>query len=134
MTPRTVGPQWIVVIGTTAAPVIVLASHLFAGTIPMMVVIGAWLTALAGAIFFFMRSFFRVRRLLRRHGRFICLNCLYPLTGLQDSGVCPECNEPYTRERLARLWRSWEVGVNKGRLIIPDPEPADDGPVRPGTP
>ncbi|HMN42766.1 MAG TPA: hypothetical protein PKE29_18145 [Phycisphaerales bacterium] len=60
----------------------------------------------------------RIRLLLRTHGRFLCLNCHYALTGLPDSGACPECDHPYQRDVNERRWKTWEETVNKGKPMV----------------
>ncbi|HVU64413.1 MAG TPA: hypothetical protein VHC70_10580 [Phycisphaerales bacterium] len=65
-----------------------------------------------------MSDIYRIRRILRIHGRFLCLNCHYPLKGLADSGNCPECDHPYDRATTERRWKMWEETVNKGKPMI----------------
>jgi hypothetical protein len=57
----------------------------------------------------------KIRHVIRTHGRFLCLNCHYPLQGLPDTGTCPECEYPYDRATNERRWRTWEETVNKGK-------------------
>lgn len=51
----------------------------------------------------------RLRRLAKRHKGALCFACNYPLAGLPDSGVCPECGVPYdikyTKEQWSELFR-----------------------------
>lgn len=73
--------------------------------IPSMI-IGWWLYRLS-----------KVRRTLQTFGRFLCLNCHYPLNGLPDEGVCPECRQPYQRAVTERRWLNWEEAINKGKPL-----------------
>lgn len=68
----------------------------------------------------------RLKRALKKHGRFLCIRCFYPLRGLPDTGLCPECAEPYTRDQLARLWRNWELSHNKAKPVVGEGESAPD--------
>lgn len=44
------------------------------------------------------------RKLIESDFRF-CLNCQYPLTGLDHAGTCPECGAAYNAHELERAWR-----------------------------
>jgi uncharacterized paraquat-inducible protein A len=105
-------------------PVIVLAvvgvSTLIFGSARQLYSVFAVVAAVAGWIAWVMWPQYRLYRALRRHGRFICLRCFYSLHGLADVGRCPECGEPYNRQELSRLWRQWEISVNKGKPIVSD--------------
>ncbi len=37
----------------------------------------------------------------------MCLHCAYRLRGLDDSGRCPECGQPFDRKKIERIWRRW---------------------------
>jgi hypothetical protein len=65
-----------------------------------------------------MSDIYRIRRLLRTHGRFLCLNCHYALQGLPDTGVCSECDQPYDRPTTERRWKTWEEAMNKGKPMV----------------
>tara|TARA_R110000782_G_scaffold13976_10_gene40968 strand:- start:10360 stop:10941 length:582 start_codon:yes stop_codon:yes gene_type:complete len=47
----------------------------------------------------------RTGRRVDAHGGFLCPWCRYPLTGLADAGVCPECGAGYERPVCAMLYR-----------------------------
>jgi len=47
----------------------------------------------------------RVANLFRRHHGKICGNCLFPLEGLDDEGVCPECGHSYEIEKTIQGWQ-----------------------------
>ena len=80
--------------------------------IPVVIV-----TVTLGLVAKWMFDIHRIRRILRTHGRFLCLNCHYALSGLPDSGACPECDHPYDRATNERRWRIWEETVNKGKPL-----------------
>lgn len=46
----------------------------------------------------------RMRKLLRGHDYAVCLSCRYPLVGLADAGVCPECGTGYDVSETRRCW------------------------------
>lgn len=37
----------------------------------------------------------------------MCLACAYPLTGLAQSGECPECGMPFARTEVRDAWKRW---------------------------
>ncbi len=47
----------------------------------------------------------RVRNLFLVHRGKICGNCLFPLEGLDDEGVCPECGHSYEIEKTIQGWQ-----------------------------
>lgn len=47
----------------------------------------------------------RLRSRLRQSDGMLCPRCHYDLAGLSDEGQCPECAEPYSKDRLATAWR-----------------------------
>lgn len=57
----------------------------------------------------------RLKRLARRGGFKLCLNCAYCLRGLPDEGVCPECGKPYDVVKAMNLWRNWVEGRTRPR-------------------
>lgn len=46
----------------------------------------------------------RTRALLRESGYRMCLRCRHLLTGLPDSGNCPECGSKYDLDRQRAVW------------------------------
>lgn len=40
---------------------------------------------------------------MRKAGK-LCPRCLYDLEQLGDSGLCPECEQPYTSDEVKRAW------------------------------
>ena len=46
----------------------------------------------------------------RTNGR-LCARCGYDLTALADTGICPECGNPYDLEQDAALWA--DVGLTR---------------------
>jgi hypothetical protein len=82
-----------------------------------LVMVGLATATILGIVIYWLRRVHQVRKLIRIHGRFLCLNCHYPLTGLADQGRCPECDHPYDRPTNERRWRSWEEDVNKGKPL-----------------
>lgn len=122
--PRAPSPVWVVVVAVFAAPTIVLSSKVL--RIPPAIAIGMVLGAVLLFAAYFVIQHLRVCRLIKQHRRFLCVNCLYALEGLPEEGYCPECDEPYTRAGLWKMWREWEQATNKGKLLIPDPPKAPD--------
>jgi len=57
------------------------------------------------ATFYQLYQFKRVKRLLIEHNGKVCGNCLFPLDGLDDEGVCPECGHPYEINQTIEDWR-----------------------------
>lgn len=56
----------------------------------------------------------RLRARLAASGGSMCGRCAYPLGGLPREGKCPECAEPYDRERDGwRWWRDLELAGPK---------------------
>jgi len=62
------------------------------------------------------------RRLARQYcaqvqalGYEVCPNCGYPLHGSPDDGHCPECNEPYCKRDLPRVWQQRNARYFKAR-------------------
>lgn len=51
-------------------------------------------------LFFFMPG---RKKVLKYRGR-VCGNCLFPLEGLDDKGVCPECAHPYEIDKTIMGW------------------------------
>lgn len=49
----------------------------------------------------------RRRRYLQAHQYEVCVECDYPLTGLERCGQCPECGTPYDKMSLHHQWRSF---------------------------
>jgi hypothetical protein len=82
-----------------------------------LIMIGLTVCSILGVTGFWLHKIHNVRTLIRTHGRFLCLNCHYPLTGLADQGRCPECDYPFDRPTNERRWKSWEEGVNKGKPL-----------------
>lgn len=48
----------------------------------------------------------KYKKLMEPHNFAACTNCTYPLTGLSETGRCPECGRNFSRTRARRLWRS----------------------------
>ena len=88
----------------------------FNGPAPL-VMVGMVIAAILSIVGYWVWKLGRMRKLIRTHGRFLCLNCHYPLTGLPEIGHCPECNYPYERAVNERRWRSWEEAINKGKPL-----------------
>jgi hypothetical protein len=112
--------------GILFLPIIFLPSTILIGAIitnklrgPFpLVMVGIAVAIILGIASYWLLRLHQVRKLIRAHGRFLCLNCHYPLTGLPDTGRCPECDEPYDRHTNERRWRSWEETVNKGKPLV----------------
>lgn len=122
--PRAPSPVWVVVATVFAAPAIVLSIHRL--HIPPLIAIILFTGTLYMLIAWFGLRLSRAQKLVKQHHRFLCVNCLYALEGLPEEGHCPECDEPYTRAGLWKMWREWEQATNKGKLLIPDPPKAPD--------
>ncbi len=45
------------------------------------------------------------RRFLAPSAAFVCPHCHYPLRGLPDAGLCPECGTPYSRADISAYWQ-----------------------------
>jgi len=52
----------------------------------------------------FLMQIFRLRRRLRAASWRLCLHCEYDLSGLEDSGPCPECGHPFDARADADRW------------------------------
>jgi len=101
------GPFLIVLPGS---PIVYMAAGLMAfglglgsaAAIRLILVIGiAWLLLLVPAIFWRMSARARVRK-WRYH---VCRRCDFILSVAPEVGICPECGEAYTHERLEQYWR-----------------------------
>ncbi len=63
------------------------------------------LTLAGQAVWFF--SLLRLRRRLRKALGRLCLQCAYDLSGLGESGCCPECGRPFEVKADRARWRSF---------------------------
>ena len=100
----------------TAIIISAVLTNKLSGPFPL-VMVGLTFAAILTIVGYFLWRVHQVRKLIRAHGRFLCLNCHYPLTGLPDTGHCPECEYPYERSTNERRWKSWEEGINKGKPL-----------------
>ena len=46
----------------------------------------------------------RTQTRAKKHGWFLCPWCRYTLTGLDDTGTCPECGNPYEKQACVTLF------------------------------
>ncbi|MCI0631485.1 MAG: hypothetical protein L0Y44_12615 [Phycisphaerales bacterium] len=46
----------------------------------------------------------RMRRHIAEHKSLLCIHCRYPLHGLPETGLCPECGKPYTFTAVRSFW------------------------------
>jgi len=49
----------------------------------------------------------QVIRELQEHDHLLCLSCGYPLAGLSDRHVCPECGRAFDPDGVRANWRFW---------------------------
>ena len=56
---------------------------------------------------FYTVRYIGLRRRLRRNGYRLCPRCEYPLTGLPERHVCPECGRQYEKASVERQWKRW---------------------------
>jgi len=65
-------------------------------------------------------SVWRLRRLVNAYGPDLCLNCGYPMRGLEDQDVCPECGCTHNRaEAIKRISKRAGFGPNAPRQSRP---------------
>lgn len=50
-------------------------------------------------------TFRRLKGRVREHKGLVCTSCLFPLTGLDPQGRCPECGTDYTFADTIESWR-----------------------------
>ena len=50
----------------------------------------------------------------------VCLNCAYPLEGLPEAHVCPECATPYEMRETLEAWRRWLVAASEHGFPVSD--------------
>ena len=100
----------------TGILIVTVFTHKLSG--PPLIMIGLTAAFIVGITIYWAYRVHQVRKNIRVHGRFLCLNCHYPLTGLPNAGRCPECNYEYERATNERRWRSWEEGINKGKPLV----------------
>lgn len=50
----------------------------------------------------------RIKARIKACGYMVCVECGYELTGLGNSGRCPECGTPFEEESLRKTWRRCE--------------------------
>jgi len=60
----------------------------------------------------------RTKRKLEPHHWFLCLWCRYPLDGLDDEGVCPECGTGYRKDVCVNLYRSAYRGYTPDPAVL----------------
>ena len=48
-----------------------------------------------------------IRRRMFEVSMELCPKCAYPLTGLAESGACPECGTPFSKPEVRGLWKRW---------------------------
>jgi predicted RNA-binding Zn-ribbon protein involved in translation (DUF1610 family) len=77
-------------------------------------IVGAILCWFMGAI-----SNHRFARKVQAGEHSLCLRCGYDLRGTSESGVCPECGEPFTLAATRAAWAAWMVPKWSGH----DPNP-----------
>ena len=119
--PRVIELGYVVLALTMVTPVSALSLVLLHGRAPTLAPllgIGLFVASVLGFVAYFMWRIAQLRRLIRTHGRFLCLNCHYPLNGLPDAGRCPECDQPYERATTEKRWLTWELTVNKERPFV----------------
>jgi hypothetical protein len=39
----------------------------------------------------------------------VCLRCTYDLSTLAETGVCPECGDPYSRSHVSQVWTRYRL-------------------------
>ncbi|MCE9618340.1 MAG: hypothetical protein K8R92_00325 [Planctomycetes bacterium] len=65
------------------------------------------------ALFAVWKGLRRIKRAYAAADGRICTGCLHDVSGLGESGLCPECGRPF---EIAEDWRSWkQAGVGKNR-------------------
>jgi len=62
---------------------------------------------------FRIRDWWRLSRLVKDSDYRVCTGCRYRLSGLADTGVCPECGLTYTLEELTATWKGAGLGDPK---------------------
>jgi hypothetical protein len=119
--PRFINLGFVVLALTMVTPVSALAMAVMHGRFPslsVLIVVGLFVGSVLAFVGYFLWRVRQARRLIRAHGRFLCLNCHYPLEGLPPQGRCPECDLPYDRETTERRWLNWEKSINKERPLV----------------
>ncbi|HRQ71555.1 MAG TPA: hypothetical protein PLU35_00840 [Phycisphaerales bacterium] len=84
----------------------------------------AWISRLAAVAFLsglllMLRAAWLLRRDLLASGGRLCTRCCHDLTGLPDSGVCPECGTSYDPDTLKHYWGSMAAKRPKGEQSSP---------------
>jgi uncharacterized paraquat-inducible protein A len=95
--------------GTGVAGVTAAGAMIMAGPMLFVSLGGAVALYVVGFVCMFasLKPTIRLCRRVRQEEGEVCLNCHYSLRGLPDDGVCPECNEPFNKPEIRRLWRPW---------------------------
>lgn len=60
----------------------------------------------------------RTQARAKKHGWFLCPWCRYTLTGLDDTGTCPECGNPYEKQACVVLFESAYRGYKPDPNIL----------------
>lgn len=83
------------------------ASLFFPGRRALLTQIADWMLY-TGCAFSLIVGLAMVRRgrALRRSDYRLCPRCGYDLTGLDDTGQCPECGRAYVTAEVQRFWRT----------------------------
>lgn len=108
----------LLVLVPSMAMALLLSSRTALPTVPPLAMVGGIIGVFLSIMGYLLWQVNRVRRLIRAHGRFMCLSCHYPLTGLPDAGRCPECDLPYERATTEKRWLEWERTVNKDKPLV----------------
>ncbi|GMV70989.1 MAG: hypothetical protein AMXMBFR77_08280 [Phycisphaerales bacterium] len=110
--------RWVIVwllAGFVVGMVVLLGGYAFDLPVHPWIVCAA---ILAGQLMSALAQLSLVRDVRAAKGR-LCSRCCYDLTGLPDSGSCPECGTSYDPDTLKRYWGSMAAKRSRGEQSSP---------------